>query len=472
MNAITGISLLYGTMSIGFMTILYSSFKNKFDFSSRFFLTAEFLLLLTAIYLSLISIYPNLKQSNIFFIGNLIYLSAEVSIAYGIRSLTHKPSIKIYSLLIFGVAIFCFFLEIMRNVDATLPLIIAPLLYITLLVLTLRVCSRVDDVTLKHNRFFKWLLQAEFALTILAAIRIVAFFNDISSSPGQSDFHGTLIFAAYTAINLFRYISYQSLRMTWVNPNLLPNKLNSQISATTKKNNLLIEKLINSNRLLGVNALSSSIAHQLSQPLTGIALLIDSTKRDLINTKENLNAVEKLSTISEQVNKLSQLVINLRRLFARQDVIFSKISLQEVSDEVIELIKPILQSQSIELIKTCDANPLILGNTIQLQQALINLLNNSIDALKESNRSDKRIIIKIYQSNTDALVSIEDNGTGIKPEVIPTLFELYESTKDGGLGVGLWLSKTIIEKHQGYITALNNSGKGAVFKIHIPLACS
>ncbi len=148
-------------------------------------------------------------------------------------------------------------------------------------------------------------------------------------------------------------------------------------------------------------------------------------------------------------------------------------------DEVIELVEPSLQAKGISLQKNYQSNPLIFGDAIQIQQVLINILNNAIDAItaidaiatSTAGKPTNRIIrVGIAQNEQFAILTVQDSGPGITPNLLPTIFELYKTTKLHGLGVGLWLSKTIMDAHHGSITASNSHSGGAVFEIQIPLS--
>jgi signal transduction histidine kinase len=170
-----------------------------------------------------------------------------------------------------------------------------------------------------------------------------------------------------------------------------------------------------------------------------------------------------------QSNQLSSLVQNLRQLFGSKIEKFESINLQKVCNEVLEIIKPTLQSKRIILLQQYESNPIVYGDSVQLQQVLINLFNNAIDSINESNPNVREILITITNNESFATLSVVDSGLGINPVVFKSLFELYKTSKPSGLGVGLWLSKTIIERHQGQITASNHALGGACFEIQIPL---
>jgi C4-dicarboxylate-specific signal transduction histidine kinase len=212
------------------------------------------------------------------------------------------------------------------------------------------------------------------------------------------------------------------------------------------------------------------LAHQLSQPLTAIALHAEAAKlktMKLANNKETVDSFEKIST---QITKISELIGTLRQLFSPQKTAFTKINLQQITVEILELLQPALTSKNIELKSNFLLNPQVYGDSIQLQQAIINILNNAVDALADSNISIKIITITILENNGFGIVSIKDTGHGISGDIRETIFDLCSTTKKDGLGIGLWLSKTIIEKHKGQINASNVSDGGAHFEIYIPLA--
>jgi signal transduction histidine kinase len=125
--------------------------------------------------------------------------------------------------------------------------------------------------------------------------------------------------------------------------------------------------------------------------------------------------------------------------------------------------------KKISLIKDFKSDPIIRGDALQLQQVLINVFNNAVDILTLNETERKNIYFSISNNENYAIIEIRDSGIGISPSLLPNIFELYKTTKQGGIGVGLWLSKTIIEHHHGIITATNEPNHGALFKIEIPL---
>jgi C4-dicarboxylate-specific signal transduction histidine kinase len=164
------------------------------------------------------------------------------------------------------------------------------------------------------------------------------------------------------------------------------------------------------------------------------------------------------------------LVQNLRQLFGSKIEKFESINLQKVCNEVLEITKPTLESKRIALLKQYESNPVVYGDGVQLQQVLINLFNNAIESIQASNPPVREIVVTISTNHGYASLSVRDSGPGIDPNAFPSLFELYKTSKPDGLGVGLWLSKTIIERQQGNIKGFNHAHGGACFEIQIPLS--
>ncbi len=148
---------------------------------------------------------------------------------------------------------------------------------------------------------------------------------------------------------------------------------------------------------------------------------------------------------------------------------FAEVPLHKITDDILEIIEPTLKSKNIHLEKIYISNPIVWGNAIQIQQVLINLINNAMDAIDEANSVPRTIQLSLSQNQQFAIISIKDSGTGIDAQLIPTLFDLYKTSKDEGLGIGLWLCKTIIDKHGGTILPANPPEGGALFEIQLPL---
>ena len=139
------------------------------------------------------------------------------------------------------------------------------------------------------------------------------------------------------------------------------------------------------------------------------------------------------------------------------------------SIQIAEIIRPTLESKNITLEIRFKDEPVVTGDKLQIQQVLINILNNAAEAIEENSPSRRVVSIAVFESNGYGVFGVEDSASGIADENISQIFEIYQTTKENGLGVGLWLCKTIIDGHQGEIVVKNIMGSGAYFEVKLPL---
>jgi signal transduction histidine kinase len=471
MNSIVPIMTLYGLITLGSAGILFFSFKGKVDTSGNYFLIAELGMLPVILQVITTNLSPNLATPLVLFLGNFFYGLSEAAIFFAIYVLTRKNSPIFFISTMIYIAAYCLVLEILRfHYDPKLPLLIAPIFFSIFEFGTFYICRTIIDRDLRSNLFLKWICYLEFILGCISIIRILSNLTTEPVTPRQPALSGIFIFVVIIFISVFRYIAYQSFRMSWANSSTnSENFLNKNLVKALEEKNQLLEKLSISNRMIGMGALASSLAHQLSQPITGLNLHIELLKRHLHKIGSTLETQKLVETINFQLKNITELVKNLRFLFGNQPNNFKKIELTNVSESILKIIEPTIESNKIKFIKNYKSSPVIFCDAIQIQQVLINIFNNAIDAVNDSKKNEKIIQLEINQVGQMAEIAIRDNGLGIDPTVLPTLFELYKTTKKEGMGLGLWLSKIIIEKHHGEIK-VENADAGTIFLIQIPVA--
>lgn len=457
-------------MTLGSASILYFSFSGKVDTSGKYFLLSESLMILVVLQVIATNLYPDRINEGILFLGNFIHIASELAIFFSIYSLTRKISSKKYLAALFFAAIYSGVVEFCRSLDPKLPILVVSLCSAFIGLATYSICRSPLNEGLNENLFLRWIRYIEIGLVCFASLRIASYFSDNPITPRQPSTSVSVLYALFVALSVFRYISYQSLRISWVDPKTnSENPLNRNMMKLVKEKNQFLQGLISSNRAIGISALANSLAHQLSQPITGVILQTESVKRDLGKLAGQEKTIGALNTVTSQLERLSELVNNLRRLFSGQGSEFHLANLQDACNEILEIIEPTLKSKNIQLVKRYKSSPLILGNTVQIQQVLINLFNNAVDAIVMSNTQVREIILTVSEGNTYALISIQDSGNGIDKEIKASMFELYQTTKNEGMGIGLWLSKEIIDRHEGTIHATNSAQGGAIFEIRLPL---
>lgn len=475
MNALAALALTYLVITICSASILYYSFNGKIDASGKYFFLGELTILPGIAGVALYNLNPDLQKPLLLFTVNTSTWLSHIYVLLSIYALSSNVQNKKFFLGIFSGVIYASAIEILRYVNSpfyvlTLAVSIADAIFCFW---TYAICRQTEDNELRKNLFFNWIKKIEILLGIFAMIRIISCFTAAPINARDPTVTATVFYIFFMILNIFRYISYQSLRISWVDYRTYSiNPLNRNLAVVIQEKNSLLQGLIASNRVIGIGALASSLAHQLSQPLTGIGLQIESLRRDLSKENNNQVTIGVLDKVNLQLRKLSGLVKNLRQLFNANYLEFHEVNLTSNANELLEIIGPTLESKKILLTKNFDENITILGDSIQIQQVLINLLSNAIEAIEGASTATREIKLSITPKDQFAVIQIQDSGTGIDQELLPSVFDLFKTTKNDGLGVGLWLSQTIIQKHHGNISAANNLYGGAIFTIKIPLTQS
>lgn len=248
------------------------------------------------------------------------------------------------------------------------------------------------------------------------------------------------------------------------------NSMNLRLSDVLDERNQMILSLEKLNKSAAVNALASSIAHEINQPLGASRLNAQFAEMKLNSDPNNTSILKEIiQSILYDINRASNIVTNLSRLKSKEAGKISIINLLESIDEVAEISKSKLRDSKILLEVDCPPNCQIKINLSEWQQVLINLLNNAIEALDSPDLQVKKIVISAKTTNNNLEISIQDSGLGIPAGQESKIFDLMVTNKESGTGIGLWLSKNIINRYGGDISARNIQAGGASFTIMLPL---
>jgi PAS domain S-box-containing protein len=217
--------------------------------------------------------------------------------------------------------------------------------------------------------------------------------------------------------------------------------------------------------------LTASIAHEVNQPLSGIVTNASTCLRMLAMEPPNVEGARETArrTIRDG-NRASDVITRLRALFSKKHTLAERVHLNDATREVIALSSSELQGNRVIL--RCELAgdlPLVTGDRVQLQQVILNLLRNASDAMNTVHDRPRELLIRTERDEGDrVLLSVKDAGIGFDPQTADRLFETFYTTKNDGMGVGLYVSRSIIESHQGRLWATLNDGPGATFSFSIP----
>jgi PAS domain S-box-containing protein len=224
-------------------------------------------------------------------------------------------------------------------------------------------------------------------------------------------------------------------------------------------------------RVTTLSTLTASITHEVSQPLTGIITSAGACLRMLDADPPNVQGTRDIvKRITRDGHRLSEVITRLRALFSKREFTLESLDLNEAVQEVIAMSLGDLQRHRVIVQSTfSDDLPPVMGDRIQLQQVVLNLLRNASDAMVGVEDRPRHLRIKTERDDGDRVrVIVCDSGMGIDPQNVDRVFDAFYTTKSSGMGIGLAVSRSIIERHQGRLWAEPNDGPGATFAFSIP----
>jgi PAS domain S-box-containing protein len=230
-------------------------------------------------------------------------------------------------------------------------------------------------------------------------------------------------------------------------------------------------QLAHANRVTATGQLAASIAHEVSQPIAAALTNANAASRWLGSEPPDLEEVgQALGRIIRDSRRASDIIGRIRALVRKTPPRHDQLDVNEVALEVVALTHGELRRTGTALqTQLADHLPLISGDRIQLQQVLLNLILNAVEAVSGSNSSPRELLIRTAQDDRgDVLVAVQDSGPGLKPENADRLFSPFYTTKPGGMGMGLSICRSIVEAHGGRIWAATDGPRGAVFSFVLP----
>jgi C4-dicarboxylate-specific signal transduction histidine kinase len=271
----------------------------------------------------------------------------------------------------------------------------------------------------------------------------------------------------------FAILSYVSIIGYWIEKMSAANaqglQENLRIIGLLKEKERLIYGLMKANKTAATGALSASIAHELNQPLGASNLNIQFLKMKL--EKGVLNpelGKEILDSLEEDNKRAATIVKSLRSIFTEGDSNAEEVQLGDLISKVLDISKPEFKSKNIQIQLKVDEDLVVCVNPAEIEQVILNLVNNAIQSLANSGGLSRRVSIEATKAGQFIQLRIADNGPGITGEFKPHLFELLSTTKQSGMGLGLWLCKHIVTRYGGTIRYEDVLGGGAKFVIDLP----
>src|SRR6266478_5098731 len=224
-------------------------------------------------------------------------------------------------------------------------------------------------------------------------------------------------------------------------------------------------------RVMSLGALTASIAHEVNQPLSGIITNASTCLRMLDAEPPNVDGARETArrTIRDG-RRAADVITRLRALFSHKDGATELVDLNEATREVIALSRTELErNRVIARTEFKDDLPLVTGDRVQLQQVILNLLRNGSDAMSAVDDRQRELVFRTEVEQGDRVrLSVQDAGIGFEPQSLERLFQTFYTTKEDGMGIGLSVSRSIIENHRGRLWATPNVGPGVTFSFSLP----
>ncbi|RUM95767.1 histidine kinase [Pseudaminobacter arsenicus] len=233
-----------------------------------------------------------------------------------------------------------------------------------------------------------------------------------------------------------------------------------------------LSELAHVNRRATAGELSASIAHELNQPLGAVLANAETAELLLRSSTPDIEEIKEiLADVRRNTERASEVIARLRRLLKKAQVEMQDVDLNHVVEEVLKFVSVQASASDVNLMQHLEPKPLkIRGDLIELQQVVLNLVMNGIEAIRDARQGSRRVTVGTARLNgATAQIAVSDSGSGIPSDRLGHVFDPFYTTKVHGMGMGLSIARTIVEAHGGSIHVENQSGGGSIFRVRLPL---
>jgi C4-dicarboxylate-specific signal transduction histidine kinase len=233
-----------------------------------------------------------------------------------------------------------------------------------------------------------------------------------------------------------------------------------------------MSELAHVNRFSTAGELTASIAHEINQPLGAIRANAEAAELIARSAKPDLDEIREITAdIRRDEGRVSEVILRLRSLLKKAPFEAGNFDLNDLIRETMNFLAGLAVGRQVQILQALTPEPLLVnGDRIQLQQVILNLIINAIEAMSDMPVADRQIRVSSRRHNGSAEISIADQGPGISSDLLSRVFEPFFTTKTHGMGMGLSIARTIVEAHRGQLLAESQAGGGALFRVRLPLS--
>jgi len=225
------------------------------------------------------------------------------------------------------------------------------------------------------------------------------------------------------------------------------------------------------NKLMSMEAMAASISHELNQPIGAVLLNGESALMCLKAPPPEIHdSTEALEDLVENAMQARAILNNLRSLFGEPNLIKERVDLNSLSLDVLKTLRPNARTQLDIKTELASGLPPVLGHKGQLQEVIANLIHNAVDAMNSVVGPRALIVRTEREANNKIAIAVEDTGPGVSPQDTEAIFDAFVTTKQNGMGLGLAISKMIVERHEGTLSVSRAIPHGAIFRVTLPVA--
>jgi C4-dicarboxylate-specific signal transduction histidine kinase len=226
------------------------------------------------------------------------------------------------------------------------------------------------------------------------------------------------------------------------------------------------------NRIASMGELTASIAHEINQPLAAVVMGATACLNWLSTEPPSVTEAKTAATRAlEQAMRAHDIVVKIRGMFTKAPISAEVLDIRQIISDVLAWVSTELARREV-LVRTefAEDTPPVRGDRVQLQQVILNLVTNAIDAMRSTSDRSRELIVRSRKNGNSVIVEIEDSGPGLAPEQAERVFQPFYTTKSHGLGMGLAVSRSIVESHQGHLSVSRRNSHGAIFQLDLPSA--
>jgi signal transduction histidine kinase len=414
-------------------------------------------------------------------IANTTFIVSVFLLIFLYRSWNKRPFNKIQTVLLWLIPVFIFFFyNYLRVMPETFKHRVALITITQELFLVWQIWELIKYYKVERTIVVKWLIflttftllgETCRTLWVLIGSTQINFFlyaqDTLALSLLWLGYGSTIL--VYVALGSF-YLEKQIKKENQiVNALRSTQEENKKITELLKEKERLIYGLMKANKTAATGALSASIAHELNQPLGASNLNIQFLKMKLEKGMLNPELGKEILDSLEHDNKRAATIVkSLRSIFTEGDSNAQEVQLGDLISSVLDIVKPELKSKNIQIQLRVDDDLVIMVNPSEIEQVILNLVNNAAQALANAGTLQRRITIEAIKAEQLIRLTVSDNGSGVPVKFKSHLFELLSTTKQTGMGLGLWLCKHIVTRYGGSIHHEDVIAGGAKFVVEFP----